>query len=105
MEKGDKLSFWDYVIFGGAVLILLWAFLKAVGIIHSPVWVEMLPYFGGGLSIIGGAYKLGKIKKGIEETDKKVDQILIIEERFKKIETEHNLAIEGKLKCPNLKVR
>jgi hypothetical protein len=99
MEKKEVFGFWDYLILVGAAIILLWASLKAIGIIHSPVWVEMVPYFGGGISIIGAAYKLGKIKKGIEETDKKVEKILLLEERFNKIETEHNLALEGKLNC------
>ncbi len=82
----------------GALLILVWALLKAMGIIHSPAWVEMLPYFGGGISVLGGAYKLGKIKKGIEDTEGKVDRILKIEERFNILENEHKLAMEGKLR-------
>lgn len=96
MKKG--IDFWDVLIIIGSALILGWALLKALGIIGSPVWVDMLPYFGGGTAIIGAAYKLGKIKKGIEETQAKVDKILKIEERFNKIEHEHNLAIQGKLK-------
>jgi hypothetical protein len=57
----------------------------------------MLPYFGGGASLIGGAYKLGKIKNGIEETQRKVDSLLEFERRFRKVEHEHNLCMEGKL--------
>lgn len=96
MQKEER-DIWTALIIFGALLILIWALLKAIGIIQSPVWVEMIPYVGGGLSIIGGAYKLGKIKKGIEETEEKVDKILKIEERFNKIEYEHNLAMNGKL--------
>ena len=72
--------------------------MKALGIIHSPAWLETLPYFGGVASIIGAAYKLGKINKGIEVTERKVDKILSIEQRFSKIEYEHNLALDGKLR-------
>lgn len=75
MEKKD---FWDILIIAGALIILIWALLKAIGYIHTPNWVEVLPYFGGGISIIGGAYKLGKIKKGIEQTEEKVDKIIAI---------------------------
>ena len=89
---------WDWMILFGALLILVWAFLKAIGAINTPTWVEMIPYFGGGLSILGGAYKLGKIKQGIDHTNHKVNQILEIEQRFNKIENEHNLAMDGKLK-------
>ncbi len=89
---------WDIIILIGAVLIIGWALLKAIGVISSPIWVDMIPYVGGGVSIIGGAYKLGKIKKGIENTEKKVDKLVEIEERFNKVESEHKLAMNGKLK-------
>ncbi|MBU3913216.1 MAG: hypothetical protein KKB21_02765 [Nanoarchaeota archaeon] len=91
-------DFWDVVLLIGALLILFWALLKALGIIHSAIWVEMLPYFGAGLSLIGAAYKLGKIKNGIDVTERKVDRLLHIEERFRNVETEHSLAMNGKLK-------
>lgn len=94
----EKKSFdWSWLIILGALIILVWALLKALSILQSPAWVEMLPYFGAGASIIGGAYKLGKIKKGIEQTDEKVDKILKIEERFNKVEHEHDLVMCGKM--------
>jgi len=92
-----KFDIWDIMILIGALLIITWALLKSFGIINTPAWVEMIPYFGAGASIIGGAYKLGKIKKGIEETQEKVNKILKIEQRFIKLENEHNLAMGGKL--------
>ena len=98
MAKKEAIDFWSILIFLGALAIFIWALLKAVGMIHSPAWVEMLPYFGGAASITGLAYNLGRIKKGIEITDNKVDEILKIEERFNKVENEHNLAMQGKLK-------
>lgn len=93
-----KWDIWDAAIISGSLLIIGWALLKAFGIIHSPAWVEMLPYFGGGTAILGAAYKLGKIRKGIEDTEKKVDRILRIEERFTSLEHEHKLAMCGKLR-------
>jgi hypothetical protein len=94
----DKSDFLDWIMILGALLIIGWALLKAFGILHSPIWVDMIPYFGVGGATLAGAYKLGKIKKGIEETEEKVDKILVIEERFKKLEIEHSLAMNGKLK-------
>ena len=58
MDKRN-LEFWDILIIVGAILILGWALLKSLGIIGTPIWVDMIPYFGAGASIIGGAYKLG----------------------------------------------
>ena len=95
---GKNSDFWDWLIIIGALVILVWALLKSFNIINTPTWIEMIPYFGGAASIIGGTYKLGKIKKGIEITEKKVDKIITIEERFNKIENEHSLAMSGKLK-------
>ena len=95
------IEFWDLLIIIGALFILVWALLKSFGLIHSPIWVEMIPYFGGAISLIGAAYKLGKIKRGIEETEHKVNKILRLEERFNKLEYEHGLAMCGKLKIHN----
>lgn len=92
------LDFWDILLIITALLIFGWALLKAVGILHSPVWVEMVPYFGMGVGILGGVYKLGKIKQGIDETKINVNKILAIEQRFNKLENEHNLAMQGKIK-------
>jgi hypothetical protein len=58
----------------------------------------MLPYEGIGIGTIGIVYKLGKIIKGIEVTDSKIDKLIGMEERLNKIETEHSLAMNGKLK-------
>lgn len=91
----DSSSFFIII---GAILILLWALLKAFNIINTPMLIEMIPYFGAGVSIIGVSYKLGKIKRGIEETENKVDKLIKIEDRFNKLESEHVLAMNGKLK-------
>lgn len=90
-------GFWDYLIWIGIILILGWALLKALGIINTPTWVEMVPYFGVGVSAIGGAYKLGKIMKGIEETKTKVEKVLEIEEDFKEVKSNQKLCMDGKL--------
>lgn len=98
MNKKGKISIWDLLLYLGAGIILVWAFLKAFGVINSPVWFEILPYFGIGVSLVGGAYKLGKIMNGIEYTNRKVNKLLEIGSRFEKLENEHNLCMEGKLK-------
>jgi hypothetical protein len=90
--------FWDVLMWFGIILVLVWALLKSFGIIHSPIWMEMLPYFGVGVSAIGGAYKLGKIMEGINATRARVDRMILIEKRFDSLEHEHNLCKEGKLK-------
>lgn len=92
------VDIWDVILLVAGLSILFWALLKAIGIIHSPVWVEMIPYIGAGTAVIGIVYNIGKVKKGIEETDKKVDRILSINERFSRLEPKHNLVMCGKMR-------
>jgi hypothetical protein len=40
----------------------------------------------------------GKIKKGIESTETEVRKLAKIEDRFSRLENEHNLVMEGRLK-------
>ncbi|MFH1803111.1 MAG: hypothetical protein ABH864_06730 [archaeon] len=70
-----KLSFWDYLIWIGIILILGWALLKALGIINTPVWIEMIPYIGVGITLLGGAYKLGRILENVERMDTSVKEL------------------------------
>ena len=83
-------SFWDLLIYLGLLLLIGWALFKSLGLINSPIWTDMIPYYGIGLAGLGGAYKLGKIMNGI-------NRLLRIEDRFNKVEQTHNLCIEGKL--------
>jgi len=104
MEK-EGWNFWDIVALSGAVLILFWATLKSLGILHSPTWIEMIPFFGIGITflgfILGIAYKIGGIMHEIELTgfkvSKLVNQFSQFEKRFDKLEYEHELAVNGKL--------
>ncbi len=98
MNKKGEASIWDYLIWIGMLLILGWAFLKSFGIINTAVWIQMVPYYGAGIGGIGIIYKLGKIKKGIETTDSKVDNILQMKEDFQKVQHNQELCFEGKLK-------
>jgi len=63
------------------VIILGWALGKSLGVIHSPVWVEMVPYFGGAASLVAlGKYlqkidtlcrDVGEMKTDLKEIQKK----------------------------------
>jgi len=96
MEK-KELEFWDYLLWGGGFIILIWALLKIFKIISSPIWVDMVPVVAGGLSLLGGAYKLGKIMNGVEDTGKKVNELLVMKDDFQKVRHNQNLCITGKL--------
>ena len=97
MRKKSEFNFWDFLIWIGIILLLGWAFLKAIGIINTPVWVEMIPYFGIGTTAIGAAYKIGKIMMNLEIIGNKVDKILTFEEDFREVNHNQQLCLEGKL--------
>lgn len=44
MNKDKVLEFAGWA---GISIMAIWVILKMIGIIHSPVWVEMIPYAGG----------------------------------------------------------
>lgn len=94
-KRGE--NFWDYLIWIGIILILGWALLKSLGIINTPIWIEMIPYYGVGATGIGAAYKLGKIMQGVDETKKKVEQVLKMEGEFKEVKSNQKMCMDGKL--------
>lgn len=61
-----KLDIWDYLLWFSIILILGWAFLKAIGGINTPEWVLMIPYFALGLALLSCVFKAGKISQSIE---------------------------------------
>ncbi|MBT4135321.1 hypothetical protein HOD75_00695 [archaeon] len=103
MKKRNNILdiFMWILIYIGAIIIIGWYLLKILGIINTPIWIEALPYFGGGLSIAGGAYQLGRILKGIEITNRKVNNIgnklISFEDRFNRVEHTQELCVKGKL--------
>ena len=50
----------------GSAMILVWALLKATGIIQSPIWVEMIPFVGAGLGVITLIFRAGRMVEKIE---------------------------------------
>jgi len=93
----NKNKIADAVLIGSGLILLIWALLKSFGVIHSPVWSEMIPYFAGGTSILGIVYKWGAFNKDFEILKNKVERLIKLEERFNKVENEHNLCMQGKL--------
>ena len=66
MVKRGTWSLWDYLLWLGIILILGWALLKSLGIIGTPVWVQMIPIFGIVIVFIAGIFKAGKMAQNIE---------------------------------------
>lgn len=73
-----KLSIWELLGYAGILLILLWYILKGLGVIQSPVFVEMLPYLGAALA--GGS-----IIQIVRDTK---DRVVKLEDKTNKINEE-----------------
>ncbi len=97
-EKEDKLLTIAFVLgVVGIVIIILWALGKSLGWISSPVWVNMIPVFGGaaGLGAIGIGVgrvlqKVDRVIKDVDKIDNKTDdlssRVITLETQFGGIE-------------------
>ncbi|MBI1970158.1 hypothetical protein HYS47_00265, partial [Candidatus Woesearchaeota archaeon] len=55
----QKILVYDVIIYTCLALLLLWIILKFVGVIQTPLWLELLPYFLAGVSLFGAVMKVG----------------------------------------------
>jgi len=101
MNKKAGFDFWQALIWIGAIVILGWALLKSFGVISSPIWIQMLPYYGVGVTLLGVAYGFGKLMRDVEGTNKKVNQLSRdfngMREDFIKVKHNQVLCMNGKL--------
>jgi hypothetical protein len=40
------MTFWDYLAFACLAFLAVWFFLKIVGVINTPLWLQLSPLFG-----------------------------------------------------------
>lgn len=66
----EKIKIYDVLFWTSILVIAIWVFLKMIGVIQSPVWVEMIPY-AGAIFAVGAFYQLVKTMR-IDITDLKV---------------------------------
>ncbi len=55
----------DALIWLGIAAVTVWALGKAIGWISSPIWVDMIPIFGGVATVAGISILVGQ---GVSET-------------------------------------
>jgi hypothetical protein len=56
----------DIIIYGSLVIILIWALLKAFGIINSPTFIEMIPVITGIICALAVLLKFGSTQGDIQ---------------------------------------
>ena len=73
----------DVLIWLGIAVVTLWALGKAMGWISSPIWVDMVPIFGGIATIAGISIKVGRV---LQKLDVVIDDVGRIEGEVKEID-------------------
>ena len=73
----------DVLIWLGIAAVALWALGKAMGWISSPVWVDMIPIFGGVATVAGISIKVGRV---LQKLDVVIDDVDRIEDEVKEVD-------------------
>ena len=71
MKQSFKINpvVYDWIFWISIAVIVVWIVLKAVGVIHSPVWQELLPYVGGLAAVVAYFQKTGAYFQKIDHLD------------------------------------
>ena len=73
----------DVLIWLGIAAVALWALGKAIGWISSPIWMDMIPIFGGVATVAGISIKVGRV---LQKLDVVIDDVGRIEGEVKGID-------------------
>lgn len=83
---------------------MTWALLKSFGIINTPVWIEMIPYIAGGISIFGAIVFFVNLFAEVRYIGSTVRKIESMRYDFIGVKTTQKFCLDGKLKgSPYLK--
>jgi hypothetical protein len=68
ISKSDT-AIYDWIFWISIAVIVVWMILKAVGVISSPVWQELLPFAGGLAALAAYFQKTGKHLQKIDNIE------------------------------------
>ncbi len=75
IKKEHAYDIADLLIWLGIAAVTLWALGKAMGWISSPVWVDMIPIFGGVATIAGISIKVVRVLQKLDVVIGDVERI------------------------------
>ena len=75
IERIKEIDPWYALFWLGLFVIFVWAVLKSVGVIQSPIWQEMIPVFSAVASAVGIAKYIVKYIVKIAILELKVDRL------------------------------
>lgn len=89
-------SVWDYIAWIVLILIGIWVFLKMIGVIGSPLWLEYSPLLG---VVYLAGWAMNKLDRAIEDIKDVRGEIGDVKEEVRDIELDVNVI---RRKCPEL---
>ncbi len=69
------MNIWRIMFWTGLITLFLWLVAKQVGLIHSPLIVDLLPYLSAIILVLGGAKRTGEY---IQKIDRLVEDVHIL---------------------------
>ncbi|MEM4263746.1 MAG: hypothetical protein QW666_02515 [Candidatus Woesearchaeota archaeon] len=79
----NETKIYDIIFWTSLGIVAIWVFLKMIGVIHSPVWIQMVPY-AGAIFAAGVFYQFVKsMKRDVYDLKSRMN---IIESRTNSIE-------------------
>lgn len=75
IKKDYHLDITDILFWIGILIVIIWAIGKTIGLINSPVWIDMIPIYGAVATAMGISLKIGRILQKIEQVLKDVGNI------------------------------
>ncbi len=84
---------WSVVFWLGVITVFLWLMAKAVGLIHTPWYIEAIPIIGGLITLLAVVKEIGKYAQKI---DTLVSDVKELKSRDEKHES-RLIALETKL--------
>lgn len=67
-----KSNYLEWLLYLSIAILIVWAVLKSIGVIHSPVWIEMIPFISIGIGIGAGFTQLKNMLSNIMKSLKEL---------------------------------
>lgn len=97
VEKTHRFDYTDVLFWLGILLMTAWIIGKLLGLIQSPVWVDLLPFIAALVTILSIGLKAGRILQKldyvVEGVDKLDKRVVSLEKRVTILETNARIGL------------
>ena len=88
-----KTNILDAIVWISLAYILIWLILKSIGVINTPEFISLSPYFA---AIFGAGSAYQKFSRLHSDCEKLKGEFKTVERDFRNLETTHNLITKDK---------